>query len=107
MKLSDGDLDARDRAVLELVTRLGIPRRVLYGGGYNRARVHTARLHANTIKMAEGFWKRSGGGMAKRGGRGHTGSKKASEGVRECFAEPGVEDAGWRDKIAIPDWRQR
>ncbi|MGA7392048.1 MAG: histone deacetylase [Terrimicrobiaceae bacterium] len=107
MKLSDGDLDARDRAVLELVTRHGIPTAVLYGGGYNRERVHTARLHANTIKMAEGFWKRSGVAMANRVSSAHTGSMKTAEGVRECFAEPGVEDAGWRDKIAIPDWRQR
>ena len=56
MKLSDADMAMRDRAVLELVTRLGVPAVVLYGGGYNRDRVHTARLHANTIKLAESFW---------------------------------------------------
>ena len=48
----------RDRAVLDLVTKHRIPVVVLYGGGYNRERVHTARLHANTIKLAEGFWQR-------------------------------------------------
>jgi acetoin utilization deacetylase AcuC-like enzyme len=58
MKLSDSDVAARDRAVLDLVTRLGVPTAVLYGGGYNRDRVHTARLHANTVKLAESYWAR-------------------------------------------------
>ena len=58
MKLSDADMASRDRAVLDLVTKHRIPVVVLYGGGYNRERVHTARLHANTIKLAEGFWQR-------------------------------------------------
>jgi len=57
MKLSDADMNARDRAVLDLVTRLGIPTAVLYGGGYNRDRIHTARLHANTVKLTESFWR--------------------------------------------------
>jgi len=56
MKLSDVDMAARDRAVLDLVTKLSVSAVVLYGGGYNRDRVHTARLHANTVKLAEGFW---------------------------------------------------
>lgn len=56
MKLSDADMVARDRAVLDLVTRTCVPAVVLYGGGYNRDRTHTARLHANTIKLAEGYW---------------------------------------------------
>jgi acetoin utilization deacetylase AcuC-like enzyme len=56
MKLSDADLAARDRAVLDLVTRARVPAAVLYGGGYNRDRVHTARLHANTVKLAENYW---------------------------------------------------
>ncbi|HEY5707035.1 MAG TPA: histone deacetylase, partial [Terrimicrobiaceae bacterium] len=47
MKLSDADMAARDRAVLDLVTRTCVPTAVLYGGGYNRDRIHTARLHAN------------------------------------------------------------
>ena len=56
MKLSDADMAARDRAVLDLVTKLGVPTAVLYGGGYNRDRVHTARLHANTIGLAASYW---------------------------------------------------
>ena len=58
MKLSDTEMAVRDRAVLDLVTKLCVSTVVLYGGGYNRDRVHTARLHANTIKLAEGFWRR-------------------------------------------------
>ena len=56
MRLSDADMAARDRAVLDLLTHARVPAVVLYGGGYNRDRVHTARLHANTIKMAESCW---------------------------------------------------
>jgi acetoin utilization deacetylase AcuC-like enzyme len=55
MRLSDSDLAARDRLVLDLVTRRGVPLAVLYGGGYNRDRLHTARLHANTIKLAGSY----------------------------------------------------
>lgn len=55
MKLNDDALRARDRHVLELVTTLRIPTAVLYGGGYNRDRVHTARLHANTVLLAAEF----------------------------------------------------
>jgi acetoin utilization deacetylase AcuC-like enzyme len=52
MKLNDADMAARDRLVLDLVREAGVPLAVLYGGGYNRDRVHTARLHANTVKLA-------------------------------------------------------
>ncbi len=52
MKLSDDDMRARDHHVLDLVTTLGLPTVLLYGGGYNRDRVHTARLHANTVLTA-------------------------------------------------------
>ena len=55
MKLSDGDLATRDRLVLDLVTGGGVPLAVLYGGGYNRDRFHTARLHANTIKLVASY----------------------------------------------------
>ena len=55
MKLSDADIASRDRAVLDLVTENAVPAVVLYGGGYNRDRVHTARLHANTVKLAESY----------------------------------------------------
>jgi acetoin utilization deacetylase AcuC-like enzyme len=56
MQLSDNDIAARDRAVLDLIARTRVPAVVLYGGGYNRDRIHTARLHANTIKIAESYW---------------------------------------------------
>jgi acetoin utilization deacetylase AcuC-like enzyme len=55
MRLSDADLGARDRLVLDLATGSDAPLAVLYGGGYNRDRLHTARLHANTIKLAGSF----------------------------------------------------
>ena len=55
MRLSDAHLAARDRLVLDLATGSGVPLAVLYGGGYNRDRLHTARLHANTIKLAGSF----------------------------------------------------
>lgn len=53
MRLTDADLDARDAFVLDqLARRRGIPTVVLYGGGYNRDREHTARLHARAILRA-------------------------------------------------------
>ena len=54
MRLNDGHFAARDEHVLNLVTRAGIPTVVLYGGGYNRDREHTARLHAATVLRAAG-----------------------------------------------------
>jgi len=58
MKLTDADLAARDDLVLGLATTRGIPCVVLYGGGYNRDRIHTARLHARTIMLAAAHWRR-------------------------------------------------
>ena len=55
MQLTDADLKARDRHVLEQVTVLGVPLVLLYGGGYNRDPEHTARLHANTVILAAEF----------------------------------------------------
>jgi acetoin utilization deacetylase AcuC-like enzyme len=52
MRLDDADMAARDRFVLELVRGWEVPTAVLYGGGYNRDRAHTARLHANTVLAA-------------------------------------------------------
>lgn len=54
MRLKDGHFAARDDHILNLVTRAGIPTAVLYGGGYNRDREHTARLHAATVLRAAG-----------------------------------------------------
>lgn len=55
MRLTDADLAARDRHVLEQVTSREVPLVLLYGGGYNREPEHTARLHANTVILAAGF----------------------------------------------------
>ena len=49
MNLDDTDFAARDHLVLDLVSQLGIPAAVLFGGGYNFNRLHTARLHADTV----------------------------------------------------------
>lgn len=52
MLLADADMAARDAHVLAAVRALGVPLVVLYAGGYNRDREHTARLHARTILAA-------------------------------------------------------
>lgn len=56
MKLTDVDMAARDQHVLELVTSRRVPCAVLLGGGYNRDRLHTARLHANSILRTAEFF---------------------------------------------------
>jgi acetoin utilization deacetylase AcuC-like enzyme len=58
MKLTDADLAARDEHILQLVTRTRTrtPTAILYGGGYNRDREHTARIHAATVLRAAGFF---------------------------------------------------
>ncbi len=56
MGLDDADFAVRDQFVLELVTRHQVPTAVLYGGGYNRDRVHTARLHAETVRRCAAYW---------------------------------------------------
>ena len=55
MRLNDGHFAARVDHVLNLVTRAGIPTVVLYGGGDNRDREHTARLHAATVLCAAAY----------------------------------------------------
>lgn len=52
MLLTNADLAARDAHVLDALARLGRPRVLLYGGGYNRDREHTARIHARTVLAA-------------------------------------------------------
>lgn len=49
LRLNDADFAARDRFIIELLRTHGLPVAVLYGGGYNRDRLHTARLHAATV----------------------------------------------------------
>ena len=57
MKLTDADFAARDEHILGLVTRTRTPTAILYGGGYNRDREHTARLHAATVLRAATFFR--------------------------------------------------
>ncbi len=60
MRLTDEHFAVRDQQVLDLVTAHGIPTAVLYGGGYNRDRVHTARLHADTVLRVAAAKKKPG-----------------------------------------------
>ena len=55
MRLSDGDIAERDLRVLRATRGVGLPLVVLYGGGYNRYRIRTARLHADTVLRAAAF----------------------------------------------------
>ncbi len=56
MRLTDADMAARDAFVRdEVFRRRGVPTVLLYGGGYNRDREHTARLHAQTVLAAAAF----------------------------------------------------
>lgn len=52
MNLRDEHFAARDQFILRLVSSPRIPTTVLFGGGYNRERQHTARLHADTVLRA-------------------------------------------------------
>lgn len=61
MCLNDDDIAARDGHVLDLLTARPLPAVVLYGGGYNKDRVHTARIHADTVlRVAERAGRPSG-----------------------------------------------
>lgn len=54
MRLTDADIAARDRRVLGWVHGRGVPLVALYGGGYNRDRAKTARIHVDTVlRVAE------------------------------------------------------
>lgn len=55
MRLDDDHFAARDHHVLQLVTSRQVPTIVLYGGGYNRDRTKTARLHADTVQRTAGY----------------------------------------------------
>ena len=50
MSLEDDDFRRRDHHVLDLVKKHRWPTVLLYGGGYNRDREHTARLHADSVR---------------------------------------------------------
>jgi acetoin utilization deacetylase AcuC-like enzyme len=60
MKLTDADFAARDEHILRLVTNARVPTAILYGGGYNRDREHTARLHAATVLRAASYFRQNG-----------------------------------------------
>lgn len=56
LRLTDDDIAARDRLVLGWVRGRGVPLVALYGGGYNRDRAKTARIHVDTVlHVAEAF----------------------------------------------------
>lgn len=58
MRLTTSGVRTRDTMVMELVSRWRVPTVVVYGGGYNRNRHMTARIHANTIRTAARFLER-------------------------------------------------
>jgi len=53
MHLSLKDIQRRDDVLLGAFIRNRIPVAVLYGGGYNREPMFTAKLHRNTIATAK------------------------------------------------------
>lgn len=53
MRLSPRDLIHRDEVILGALVRNRIPCAVLYGGGYNKDRELTARMHSSTVKTAK------------------------------------------------------
>ncbi len=52
MRLSVAQMAERDTLVCGWALERGVPLVVLYGGGYNRERPHTARIHRNTVVTA-------------------------------------------------------
>jgi len=55
MRLSDSDIARRDALVLNAVRGANLPLVVLYGGGYNRDRIKTARIHTDTVLRVSAF----------------------------------------------------
>jgi acetoin utilization deacetylase AcuC-like enzyme len=55
LSLTDADFEARDHFIMDLLRQRGLPAVILYGGGYNRDREHTARLHAETVLRAADY----------------------------------------------------
>jgi len=55
LRLADADFAARDHLILELIQDRRLPTAILYGGGYNREREYTARLHADTVLRAADY----------------------------------------------------
>lgn len=55
LKLNDADFSERDLSVLNWARQQRAPLVVLYGGGYNRDRIKTAQLHADTVARVRQF----------------------------------------------------
>ena len=53
MMLSVKDLQCRDEVILKALIGNRIPVAILYGGGYNREPLYTAKLHRNTVRTAK------------------------------------------------------
>jgi acetoin utilization deacetylase AcuC-like enzyme len=53
MMLTVKDLQRRDEVILRALVKNKIPVAVLYGGGYNREPLYTAKLHRNTVATAK------------------------------------------------------
>ncbi len=56
LRLDTPSLRERDFRVCRALREVAAPLVVLYGGGYNRDRVHTARLHAQSVLAAASIW---------------------------------------------------
>ncbi len=67
LRLDTPSIHERDLRVCRACREVAAPLVVLYGGGYNRDRVHTARLHAQSVLVAAEV-------SGKTGGRVTTGS---------------------------------
>lgn len=60
MHLSLKDMQRRDEVLLGAFLRNRIPVAVLYGGGYNRQREFTAKIHRNTVATAKRLLRKLG-----------------------------------------------
>ncbi len=58
LRLSLEEMQTRDELVLDCVLRWRVPLVAVYGGGYNRERHLTARLHANCVRNTKLAWQR-------------------------------------------------
>ena len=56
MMLSLKDLQRRDEVLVGAFLKNRIPLAILYGGGYNRERGNTAKIHRNTVATAKRLW---------------------------------------------------
>jgi acetoin utilization deacetylase AcuC-like enzyme len=59
LALSEGGIQARDRAVIETVRGRGVPLVIVLGGGYAATRERTAELHAHAFREAVAYERRT------------------------------------------------